>query len=705
MNEQTSGGDRAARTPETIRREGNRLGAESSLYLRQHAHNPVDWYPWGEEALARARELDRPLFLSIGYASCHWCHVMEREVFEDDEVAARLNEHFVSVKVDREERPDLDAAYMDAVHAITGRGGWPLSVFLTPDGKPFFGGTYFPRDAFLEILGRIERLHREQRGELEEQAGKLAEHVASLPGAVGQGGDVDLGAGVFETAVRQAEINFDGKHGGFKSDQKFPTPGRWQLLLHVYRKTGESRLAAMLGRTLDAMAAGGIYDHVGGGFHRYAVDERWLVPHFEKMLYDNAQLASLYLEAGVVLGRLEYLVVAKDVLDFLLREMRGEEGAFYASFDADSGGEEGSFYVWSVDDLAMATTPDEGPVLAALMGVDSYGNFGNRTSVMTRWQDVAKVAAECERDPAEVEQIFQKWRQALRDHRARRPAPALDRKIVAAWNGLAITAMTQGYAALGDDRYLAAAREAADYIWRVHHEGDGRLRRASDAGEARHAAVLGDYALVADAFLDLFQATGEPEWLSRALSLIERARSDFRHEAGGFYLSSRDVEAPIGRHVAFFDSVMPSGNAALLHVLLKAAALTGREEYRADVVSALRAYRLLLEQAPLELSWWLDAALRLAGPFREVVVAGDPDSPAAAELARVVLRCLAPHAVLARVPAAGPGPELAGLIPPAAGKTAGEGGALAHVCERGACQRPTADPEELRRQLLDGWVE
>jgi len=367
-----------AREPEDIRREGNRLKNESSLYLQQHAHNPLDWYPWVAEALTKAKTEDKPIFLSIGYSSCHWCHVMEQEVFEQDDVAAFMNQHFVCIKVDREERPDLDSVYMDAVQAITGRGGWPLSVFLTPDLKPFFGGTYFPHDAFLELVGKIHSVFHERRADVEEQAAQVMARAAALPHLIGvpqTGKATAVTAEIIEAAAKQADANYDVKWGGFRSQQKFPTPVRWQFLLHHYRKTGNRRYANLVQLTLEKMASGGIQDHVGGGFHRYTVDDKWIVPHFEKMLYDNAQLASLYLEAGALMGRQDFRNIGLDILDFLIREMSGQEGAFYSSFDADSGGEEGTYYVWTPDELTLATNADDGPILAELLGVSPAGNF------------------------------------------------------------------------------------------------------------------------------------------------------------------------------------------------------------------------------------------------------------------------------------------------------------------------------------------
>ncbi len=694
----------AARTPAEIRRDGNRLRDEPSLYLRQHAHNPLDWRPWGQEALAAATAEDKPIFLSIGYASCHWCHVMEREVFDDDEVAALMNRFFVCIKLDREERPDLDAVYMEAVQTLTGQGGWPLSVFLTPAGQPFFGGTYFPRDRFLALANRVREVYAENRDELRQQAAQVAARIAALPEQAARnerGTAVD--AQLVARAAEQAPVQFDLKWGGFDAEQKFPVPARWQFLLHHHRKTGDARHARLVELTLAAMASGGIYDHVGGGFHRYTVERTWLIPHFEKMLYDNAQLASLYLEAGMALERPEFLAVGRDVLDFLLREMRLPDGAFGASFDADSGGEEGSYYVWDADDLALAAGGDDARVLADLLGVSPEGNFERGKSVLTRRADVARVAREHERDTAEVEGLFNRRREALRAHRDRRARPSFDPKVIASWNGMAIAALAQGYAVTGEERFRDAAVGAADYLWRIHMRPDGALARTSHDGVAGADGVLDDYGFLAGGLLDLYQITGEVEQLRRALALIATARERFAAPDGGFYLTPAGIESPLGRKLELFDSVIPSGNAALLQALLRGAAVTGSEVWRADVARALDRHAELMRRAGLEMAWWHDVALRYLGPFHEVVVAGDPGDPAAAELAAAVIGALPPHAVLLRVPAAGASGLLADLAPPAAGKTAPDGRAVAYVCRHGACEAPVATAAEVTALLRREW--
>ncbi len=684
------------RTPAWLREHGNHLLDEPSLYLRQHAHNPVDWYPWGEEALARARALDRPVFLSIGYSSCHWCHVMEHEVFEDDAVAAFLNDHFVCIKVDREQRPDLDAVYMDAVVAMTGRGGWPLSVFLTPDLEPFFGGTYFPRDRFLDLVTGIAAAYRERRDDLVEQARRVAAHVARAPRADGREAPT---RGGLDRIVADALARVDREHGGFAGRQKFPTPLRWRFLLHRWRRAGGRELERSLRRTLDAMAAGGIHDHLGGGFHRYTVEPTWTVPHFEIMLYDNAQLASLYLEAAAALDEPRYREVATGILDFLLREMQDPDGGFFASLDADSGGEEGSYYVWTPGQITAVCGERDGPPLAMLLGVTARGNFEGR-SVLTRRVPAAAVARRFGRSEEEIAGLFDRWREPLREARARRVPPGVDGKIVTAWNGLAIQALARAYGATGDDRYREAAERAAARLWQLHRDGEGRLWRTSDGGRPAGAGTLDDVADLAEGLLDLFQATGELRWFTRARELLAVAERDFADPGVGYFRTAAHVPAPLGRRADLLDSVEPSGFSALLHAQLRAAALAGDRALRARAERWLTAYGDLVRRAGLEAAWWADAADLLVGPSLDVVIAGDGEQAAAMRRAFWSLDPF--HAVVVSVPSAGPDAATAAVLPTTAGRTAPAGEARAYVCRFGACGLPAVTAAELRRQLVEG---
>ncbi len=695
--------DAGGRSPAQVRKRGNHLKGQRSLYLRQHAHNPVDWYPWGEAALKRARATGRPIFLSVGYASCHWCHVMEREVFEKDDVARMLNANFICIKVDREERPDIDAVYMTAVQALSGNGGWPMSVFLTPDLKPFFGGTYFSRATFVKLLGRLLHAYRNQRPKLLKVAGQL--HRAISTNRLSRSsGSVD--EGLLEETANRATLDFDEQWGGRRGRMKFPTPLRWMTLLRRHRKTGHRRLAQVVRRTLDKMASGGMQDHLAGGFHRYSVDRRWLVPHFEKMLYDNALLASLYLEAAVVLGEPRHGRVAQATLDFLVTRMQDRTGGtprgLYASIDADSGGVEGAFYTWTPAELTAVTGARDGPALSALLGVTARGDVDGR-SVITRRAAPGEVARSLGRPLAEVSRLLARWRPRLLAARLKRTRPTLDRKIVTAWNGLAISALARGAAALGEPRYAAAAAGAARFLWKNHRRKDGRLFRVSNAGVAEHAGVLDDHAFFARGLLDLYRATGKRQHLRRALALLKIVRTDYGATPACFHLTGVGQEAPMGRQIRGLDHARPSGLAVALHALVSAGVLTGKQAYLDDARRCLAAQRTMIKRLGYEMAWSLDVAQRLRGPLYEVIVAGAPGAAKTRALVSAFNKLLPAHAVLARVPAAGPDAATLTLLPPAENKQALGGRPTAYVCVRGSCKRPVHTAAALRRQLLQGW--
>ncbi len=706
----------APRTPAEVRRTGNRLREEASLYLQQHAGNPVDWYPWGEEALARARAEDRPIFLSSGYASCHWCHVMEHEVFEHDDVAEVLNRHFVCIKVDREELPAVDALYMEAVQLLTGHGGWPMSVFLTPQQQPFFGGTYIPHDRFLGLLARIHELWTTRRADLERQAGQVAERLvadldpellledagAEEPGAAADAAGVDADA-LMAAAAQQAAGRFDAEHGGLAGTTKFPVPPRWRALLWWYRRGGDPTTREMLDVTLEAMARGGLRDHVGGGFHRYTVDPRWTVPHFEKMLYDNAQLATLFLEAGAALERPDFTAVGLDTLRFLDREMADPDGACHASYDADSGGEEGTYYVWTPAQLAAAVGPDDGPVLADLLGVDAAGNFEHGTSVVTRRADPAAVAARHGRPAAEVAGLFDRHRAALQAVRAQRTPPGRDAKVVTAWNGLALSAFARGWVATGEAWLLQRAEAIAAFLWRVHRMEDGRLWRASNQARPTGPGVLEDHAHLAVGLLDLFQATGDPDHLAWAQELLGRVDAHFRRPDGGWFTTADDTPGPLGRRPDLFDNVTPGGASAALEAMVTFAAVTGQEPARGQARDQLRAHAGLLTRAGLDMAGWLAAALRLAGPLHEVVVAGSPGQKRREELLAAARAGLPCGAVTVPLPAAGATARLQELAPALRGKAAAAGAPAAWICRQGACGAPTDSAEEVAAAVRVGW--
>ncbi len=602
------------RTPAQVREEGNHLRDEQSRHLRQHARGPIDWYPWGEAAFARARAENKPVFLSIGYASCHACNVMAVEVFEDDAVAELLNRNFVCVKVDREEHPGVDTVYLRAVQLMVKRGGWPLSVFLTADRKPFFGGTYVPRDTFLELAGKVSSVYGSNQHEFTEEAARLSERVTAMPELPD---DAERPAALethhIDAAANQIQLNFDKKWGGFSGAPKFPVPVRWRFLLTHHRATGRMMYRNLTEVTLEFMASGGMFDQIGGGFHHFATDRKWLIPHYEKLLYDNAQLASLYLEAGVIGDRADFREIGSRTLDFMVADLLGEEGAFHASLAAGSRDGEGAYYQWTPDEITIATNADDGPVLAALLGVGLPGNVeGTDRNVLSLRADVNRIAEEFEWNRDAVVGLLAKHRRNLIDFRAQRAAPGRDRKIVTAWNGLAVSALVLGYELTGGSRYGDTAAKVADFLWNSHRAADGTLVRCSTRGRPSGEAVLTDYALLACGLLDLHRIGAGTASLERALTLIDQADALFAAEKGGYYYTPSSIDAPLGRLFDLFDASLPSGNAAMLHVLIKAGIATDDAGYHERARKTLAHYAPLLTHTQLETAGWFAAAELLA---------------------------------------------------------------------------------------------
>jgi hypothetical protein len=569
----------------------NRLILETSPYLLQHAHNPVNWYAWGEEAFARARRESKPILLSVGYSTCHWCHVMERESFEDEEIARYLNQHFIAIKVDREERPDVDDIYMKAVQMLSGRGGWPMTAALTPERQPFFGGTYFPardgdrgaRKGFLTILKELSASYRSDRAQVVAKARETSQRIQSLaepapPGNV-------PGPEVLAIAARSLAQSFDPTWGGFGGAPKFPTPVNLELIARYHRRTGDAHAQRIVVHTLERMAAGGIYDHVGGGFHRYSTDARWLVPHFEKMLYDNAQLVPLYLWAYQVTGNRDLARVARETLDYLGREMTGPGGGFYSATDADSQTpsghtEEGYFFTWTPAELQAVLGADRTKTVSAYFGVTSQGNFEGR-SILHTPRPIADVAKELGTTDEALRAEIEAARRQLYSVRAKRPPPIRDDKVLASWNGLAISAFAQGAFVLGQDEYAERARRAAHFVLEKLQSSDGRLRRSYMDGKARHNAYLDDYAFLIQGLLDLYDATSELRWLKEAISLqatLDRHHFDAR--SGGYFMTSGDHEALLVRDKPVHDGAEPSGNSVGVVNLLRLAELTQQADYR-----------------------------------------------------------------------------------------------------------------------------
>jgi hypothetical protein len=666
----------------------NRLADETSPYLLQHAGNPVDWYPWGEEAFAKARAEDKPILLSVGYSACHWCHVMEHESFEDPETAALMNERFVNVKVDREERPDVDQIYMDVVVALSGHGGWPMTVFLTPEGEPFWGGTYFPpaprqgMPGFRDVLAAMADAYASRRGDVKRQAEGLVDAIRR--GSERSPSRELLTTGLLGEAVVVLRRQFDHEHGGFGGAPKFPPGPALEFLLRMALHDAPHALE-MAEKTLDEMAAGGIYDQLGGGFHRYAVDAIWLVPHFEKMLYDNALLASAYLHGWLLTRKVRYREVVEETLDYLLRELRLPEGGFASAQDADTLGHEGLTYVWTIGELHEVLEPEEAALVIERYGLTVRGNFEGA--------NVLHVAAE-----VDAVELLDVARRKLLEARARRPQPALDDKALAAWNGLALSALAEAGVRLERSDYLDAAGALADFLLGPLSDARGRLHRTYRAGRAKLDGYLEDYANVANGLLDLYTATGELRYLEEANRLARLALELFGDsERGGFYFTAVDAEPLVARKKELADQPAPSGNSMLAYVLIRLARIYGEEELEHRAVGVARLAYGLLENAPSAVGHLLCALDLHFSPPREVAVVGPPADSATAELRRVALETFAPSTVYAF--AEGTGDPATERVPLLAGKGLVDGRPAAYVCEGFACKTPVTDAEALRAAL------
>jgi uncharacterized protein len=659
----------------------NALAHETSPYLLQHRENPVDWLPWGEEALRRARENDRPLLVSIGYSACHWCHVMERESFEDEGTAALMNEHFVCVKVDREERPDVDALYMEAVQAMTGHGGWPLNVFVTPEQVPFFGGTYFPPEprqgmpSWRQVLGAVAEAWQTRNDEIRGQGERMAQRLQG--GALLAPSEQPFDAAALDDAVAGLRTGFDSVNGGWGGAPKFPAASSIEFLL----RRGEQQMSLY---TLRSMASGGINDQVGGGFARYTVDATWTVPHFEKMLYDNALLARAYLHGFQVSGDPLLRRTVEETLEWVLREMRAPEGGFYSALDADSEGVEGKFYVWTVDELRAALDAEDAEAAIAWFGATEHGNFEGANVLESR-------------GPEPAPEVRARIRARLLEVRAGRVRPGLDDKRLASWNALMIAALADAGAVLGRDDLLGAARDAAAFVLERMRTPEGRLLRTFNAGEARLNAYLEDHAFLLEALLTLYEATFEERWFTAARETADTIVARFADaDKGGFFSTSDDHETLVARRKDLEDAPIPSGGSAAAFGLLRLAALTGEAAYEDHAVSHLRLLHEIAPRHPGAFGHFLQAMDFHLGPTREVALVGAPDGVAA--LAGVVRSAFRPHLVLA----GGPGDAEGSAVPLMEGRTPVEGRAAAYVCERFACQRPVTGGDELQALLEAG---
>jgi uncharacterized protein len=668
----------------------NRLSRETSPYLLQHAHNPVDWYPWGEEAFRRAREENKPVFLSIGYSACHWCHVMERESFENEEIAAIINRLFVSIKVDREERPDVDSVYMQAVQMLTGHGGWPMSMFLTPEGEPFFGGTYFPPDdrqgmtGFGKVLQRVSEAFHQRGDDVRQVAANLRAALQGRAGQSAEGGPVTA-EGLLKIA-RSLLDSFDRAEGGFGGAPKFPPSMTLEFLAQTSKVHGDESLREVVELTLKKMARGGMYDQIGGGFHRYSVDSRWLVPHFEKMLYDNALLARMYVRAWQWTKDPFYAQIAKETLGFILREMTSPEGGFYSSLDADSEGEEGKFYVWTEAEVMRTLGEEEGRLFCALYDVTEYGNWeGNSIPNMPREPET--VARELGISLDELGEIAARGKCRLYGAREERVRPARDEKILAGWNGWVLAAMAEAALAFENDAYRQAVRKNADFMI-TSMMPDGRLKRSFKEGEVKIGGLLEDHAGVAWGLLGAFEALQDRRWIDAARALGDEILEHFSdHEAGGFFDTPAGGEQLIARPKEIFDNATPSGSSLAAEVFFRLALYFGEEKYHQAAVGAVGSSIGMAERYPSGFGYLLSAAGHMAYGAREIAVTGS--GAAHEELLKVIGGSYLPH----RIIVSSGQPDLPLMQERPAERT------MAYVCRGFSCLSPTDDPEELRRQL------
>jgi len=685
-------------------RPANRLASETSPYLLQHAHNPVDWYPWSPEAFELARREDKPVLLSVGYSACHWCHVMERESFENDDIAALMNQLFVSIKVDREERPDVDQIYMQAVQSMTGRGGWPMTVFLTPDGVPFYGGTYFPPEdrhgmpAFPRLLRSIADAYHSRRGEVLEAGRQLVE-------TMGQSGRLTgstslLGRDVLTRAYLGISGEFDERDGGLGQAPKFPQPMTWEAVLRVARRTGDERGLGMLRHTLTRMARGGIYDQLGGGFHRYSVDGQWLVPHFEKMLYDNAQLASLYLHGWLATGDALYRRIAEETLDYVRREMTHHAGGFYSAQDADSEGVEGKFFVWSADEMrAVLRDPALARAALAYWGVDDGPNFEGH-SILFVPREPEEVAGTLGMTGDELMAAIGRARALLYAAREPRVHPALDDKVLASWNGLMLAAFAEAASVLGRADYLAAAVRNAEFLGKQMVR-DGRLLRSWKDGQARITGYLEDYSMVGAGLLSLYEATFDRRWLDESRRLAEEAlRLFWSADREAFFDTGHDQEALVVRPRNLFDNAVPSGTSVAIDWLLRLAVIVGEERYEAIALKALRPMADLMQRYPSGFGRYLSALDFHLGPVAEVALVWRPgEERAMGPLLDTVFGRYQPNRV---VVGAAEGEAAAAGLPLLAERTTVGGRPTAYVCQHYVCQLPVTEPDALARQLDAG---
>jgi uncharacterized protein len=686
---------------------GSQLAESKSPYLLQHADNPVAWFPWGKKAFQKAKEEDKPVFLSIGYATCHWCHVMAHESFEDTEVADLLNRCFVSVKVDREERPDVDQVYMTVCQALTGRGGWPLSIFMTPDKKPFFAGTYFPKHSragmgmpgFMDICANIADVWKNNRSQLMESSDKI---TAAIQPAEQAHPGVLVDKDTLNQCFQHFEKAFDPQWGGFGSAPKFPSPHNYSFLLRWYARTGNKTAVKMVEKSLQSMRQGGIFDHIGLGFHRYSVDERWLVPHFEKMLYDQAMLSFAYTDLFQVTKKQYYAQVVREIAAYVLRDMTSPEGGFYSAEDADSEGEEGLFYVWKPQEIVAHLGPEEGDLFCRFYNITEKGNFEHNLSIPHMTESVGAFAARNAITTQELEQRLATCRKKLFHIREKRVHPFKDDKILSAWNGLMIAALSRASQALGEPSYRDAAKRSADFVLTAMREGDGRLYRRYRLGESAFSGVLEDYAFMVWGLIELYETTFEVQYLKEALDLNELMHTLFRDDAGGgFFFVGKDSEQMIVQSKDIYDGATPSGNSVAVMNLMRLARMTGDTALEQHAEKSMKAFSAQIMSHPMGFAQFLAACDFIIGPAQEIVVVGNPGDKVTEQMLQAVKQAYLPNKVLLFRGKEDSYKDL-DKIAPYAGKMASavSDRPTAFWCQQFACQEPITAIEKLESVIM-----
>jgi len=689
----------------------NRLFLESSPYLLQHAHNPVNWYPWGSEAFEKASELKRPVFLSVGYSTCHWCHVMEEESFEDEEIAKFINENYIAIKVDREERPDVDGIYMTAVQAMTGSGGWPMSVWLTPDKKPFYGGTYFParrgdrgaRVGFIDMLKELRMVYDEQPDKVAESGKQLVDAIGKM--LAPNSGTTIPEAKILHQAVQAYKNRFDSSQGGLMGSPKFPSSLPIRFLLRYYRRTNDKDVLKMVNLTLEKMAAGGMYDHVGGGFHRYSTDSKWLVPHFEKMLYDNALLTIAYLEAYQVTGNKEFMRITKEILRYVKRDMTSPEGAFYSATDADSTNpkghrEEGWFFTWTPNEVDQTLDKESAILVKIFYAVSPAGNFENR-NILNTPEPLSKIAKKLGLSEEGARKTIEESFEKLYLSRERRPHPGRDEKILTAWNGLMISAFAKAGLLLDEDDYIKTAGKAAEFILANLHK-NGQLLRSFKDGRAKLSGYLDDYAFLIAGLIDLYEATSDIKWLNHAITLDQTLEKSFEDKAsGGFFMTSADHEKLLAKEKPSYDGAEPSGNSVALLNLLKLHEFTTNDSYRKRAEKALTAFSRILQTNPVALSeMFLALDFHLDKAKEIVIVTANGKNADTDAMLSQLQKIFLPNRVLVVLDQT----EITNqseILPIIKAKLPIDGKTTAYVCKKGICEFPTIDPATFQKQISE----